>query len=160
MATVKNLIRRLSVIDENVYKEAVLQPMLYVDLARYRVAKMRERCQAEAALQAFDAERSMTLRASKRDQKVTEGYFKARLHKHPRHRQLVATLNEAEAREEFGKLLLEAGRMRNTAIKIVADAQMVEGHRSTMNLERDNANRRLSTQARKLYAQRRQTGEE
>lgn len=156
MATVKNLIRRLSFIDENVFKEAVLQPALFIDVARYRVTKMRERCAAEAALQAFDAERSMTLRASKRDQKVTEGYFKARVHKHPRHRQLVATLNESEAREEFSKLLLEAGRMRNTAIKIVAEAQGFEGNRSTMNLERESANRRLSKEARRLFEKRRQ----
>ncbi len=159
MATSNELIQRLSVIDENIRKEAVLQPLLFVDLARYRVAKMRERCQAEAALQAFDAERGLSLRANKRGEKVTEGYFKSRLQKHPRHRQLVAALDKAEQREEFGKLLLEAGRMRNSAIKIVAEAQIFEGGRSSMDLERQSANRRLSVEARKLYNRRRQSGD-
>lgn len=159
MSTVSKLIERLQVIDENIFAEATIMPLLFVDMARYRVAKMRERSQAEAELDAFDAEYSMTLRVKLRDTKTTEGYYKTRLRKQTKHKKLVARVEESKAREEFAKLLLEAGRMRSSAVKILAEARVYEGNPTTMKIDRQNALRRLSKEGRKLESRRVRIGE-
>jgi hypothetical protein len=156
MKKVSELISQLTVVDENIRAEAIRQPQLFIEAVRYRVRKMRVRAQAEAELEAFDAQLSITLRAKaiRRGDKGTEGYFKARLQKHSKHRSLQAAVNAAEANEEFSKLLIEAYRMRRDAVKILADAQGYEAMREGVDIERSVVHRRLVREARILQTKR------
>lgn len=155
MLKVSRLIESLSVVDENILAVAAGQPLLFVEASRYRVAKMRQRSRAEAALEACASELGLRFRTpTGNEQRITEGYVKTRLLKHPRYRQMKEEVDRAEEREEFAKLLLEAYRMRRDAIKIIADAQTYEGAKGAYQVERDDMHRRLSNEARKLQERR------
>lgn len=162
MKKASQLIAQLAVVDENMRAEVINQPVLFVDAVRYRVSKMRQKAQAEAELEYFDSLLGLSIRAKKHvaGEKATEGYYKARLLKHPKHRALQAALSRAEAREEFSKGIVEAYRMRRDALKILADAQGYESMRAVSEVEKATAYRRLSIEARKLQDSRRRTGED
>lgn len=151
------LVDQLSVIDEDIRHEAVRQPALFIEAVRYRVSRMRIRSQAEAMFEAFVSRRGLVVRARVQGSKerVTEGAIKARVQKHPKFKLLQSALADAEAEEEFSKLLLEAFRMRRDAIKILADAQNYEAGRSVMDLERKDVTRKLSNEARRVQQARR-----
>jgi hypothetical protein len=154
MKPVSDIINSLAIVAENIDEEAIMQPMLFVDAARYRVAKMRVRAQAETALDQITGELGLTIRARGSDssERITNDYIKSRVQKHPKFRRLQTELQQAEQKEEFSKLLLEAYRMRRDALRIVAESQAAEGLRQVSGIERKSAERRLSQEARKLYA--------
>lgn len=146
-----DLIEQLSVIDENINAEAVRQPALFMDAVRLRVACMRRRAQAEAELESFVMRRSLVIRTqSAGKERATEGFIKARVHKHPKFKQYQSALIDAQAEEELAKLLLEAYRQRNSAIKILAESQNYEANKSVMDFERKDATRKLSNRARQI----------
>lgn len=147
-----SLLSSLVVIDENIKIEAVKQPGLFIEAVRYYVSKMRAHSQAEAVFEEFVARRGLFLRSQKRDSKerLTEGYFKARIQKHPKYKVLQQALFNAKSEEVFAKLLLEAYRMRRDAIKILADAANYEAGRSVMEIERGDVTRRLRNKARRV----------
>lgn len=154
------LVEHLSVIDEDIRTEAVRQPALFIEAVRYRVSRMRKRAQANAEFEAFVSRRGLVIRARSQGGKdrVTEGAIKARVQKHPKYRLLQSAVSDAEADEEFSKLLLEAYRMRRDAIKILADAQNYEAGRSVMDFERKDIVRKLSNEARRVQQARRNKG--
>lgn len=155
MTTAKSIIRRLVIVDEDICTEAVNQVSLFVDAARYHVARMRIRTQAESALDVFAADRSLSIRARPREgERLTEGHIKSRLQKHPRFIRLQAELEKAKRVEAFSKLLLEAARMRKDAIKIIADARVFEGMKGSAEVERGESFRKLSQRARELHNRR------
>lgn len=159
MRSLKEIISAIAIVDENVRNEAIRQPVLFINAVRYRVRKMRERAAAASALEQFSAEYVLSLRAKKRGEKLTEGYFKGRLQKSVLYRQRVQELHRTEEREEFAKLILEAYRMRRDAIRIIADAQNYEGIKEGSEIERMEAHRKLSKKAQELYKRRRRIGD-
>ena len=157
MSLVGDLIRKLAIISENNVIEAVNQPLLFIEAAKYRVDKMRSTKAAEGALEAFAAERAMRIRAKGTrtgEGRITDSYVKATLQKNPRYRELSAAIDDAEAKEEFSKLLLEAYRMRRDAIKIISDTNGFNAARGTAEIEREQAHKRLSNEARRLQSRR------
>jgi hypothetical protein len=161
MKPVSDIISGLAIVAENIDEEAIVQPLLFVEAARYRVYRMRVRAQAETALDQVTGELGLHIRARKAggSERITNDYIKSRVQKHPRFRRLQSELQQAEQKEEFSKLLLEAYRMRRDAIKIVAEAQAAEGLRQVSGIERESATRRLRIEARRLQARRRQADE-
>lgn len=156
MGTVKHLLASLAIVDENIRREAQRQPLLFIQAARWRVRKFKERAQAELAVEAFASQYVLSLRAKKagRKERVVEGYYKGRLQQNVHYRRLRAAVSVAEAAEEFSKLLLEAFRQRMSALKIIDNAQSYEAGREVVDLERDRQNKRLKQRARALYRHR------
>ena len=160
MKPVSEIINGLKIVAENIDDEAVMQPLLFVDAARYRVAKMRIRAQAETALGQISSELGLSVRArGSGDTRITNDYIKSKVQKHSRYRVAQEELQEAEQKEEFAKLILEAYRMRRDAIKIVAESQAAEGLRQVVGIERESAIRRLKNEARRLYTRKHQVDE-
>lgn len=154
----EELIEKLGVIDENIMAESVRQPLLFVDAARYRVVKMRKRAQVGAQLE-YERSRIATQLRNKKgkdgDKKVTEGAIKELIEQNEKIRDLRSQSDRAYEEEEFAKLLLEAFRQRNSAIKIIAEMQMLEGSRESVQIERDLQSKKLRNEARRLLAHRR-----
>ena len=155
--TADELVHKLPIVDENIRNEALRQPLLFIEAARYRVAKMRAVSRAKAELEAATAGVNLQVRArGKRDaaEKMREGHIKAKILLNKQVRRLQLQLQSCEEREEFSRLLLEAMRQRKEAIRIIADMQSYEGVRETAEAERMEQNRLLRNKARKLHSQR------
>lgn len=150
--TGKDLLGQLPVLDENILAEAVRQPLLFVEAARYRVQKMRKRALAGAKLEAERARIALKIRNKKNAQgdKMTEGALKERLETSPLIQNLRRASDAAYEEEEWAKLILEAYRQRNSAIKVVAEAETYEGHREGAVIERGEQHRKLVASARRL----------
>ena len=148
------LINSLQIVDENVCAEAVKQPLLFVEAARYRVSKMRGRAMADAALDELTSRLSLMHRARATD-KPTNDHIKALVQKNPKWKVARDRLQRAEESEEFSKLLLEAFRSRDRALKIIADAHWYEGAKESSAFEREQQNTRLRTEVRTLQARKR-----
>lgn len=153
MLDIEGLISSLQIIDENVCVEAIKQPLLFVDASRYRVARMRERSKAEAELDEITSRLGLLYRSRAKDGKPTNDHIKALVQKSPRWKTARDRVHRAEEKEEFAKLLLEAFRSRQQALKIIADAHWYEASKATA-VERDMQNDRLRSQARRLQAKR------
>ena len=155
--TADSLIEALEIVNENVQIEAMRQPGLFVDAARYRVEKMRERAVVSAELDAWRAHLAMTTRnkKGKKGEKITEGALKELLELSPRNKRLRGESDRAYEHEELSKLILEAYRQRMSALKIIAEAQVFEGMREGSEIERQEQSRKLRNTARKLLDKRR-----
>lgn len=131
------LIDKLSLVAENILEEAANQPLAYVEASRYRVDKMRVRAHAAANLEYLRARVGMLLRQRFRanGEKVTEWAVKERVTCNKKVRIAIRTLDNAEAEEEFAKLLLDAYKQRRDAVRIIGESQLAEGTRGTRELE-------------------------
>lgn len=118
-----SLLDSLDFTDEQIVDASKVQPLLFMEAARYRAKAMRKRSRLEAALSVARAERAGKFRSSKKEvgDRVTEGQVQERLNKDPTIASLQASVDEAEVEEEYAKLLLEGFRMRRDALKVVAD---------------------------------------
>lgn len=152
MVKAAKLISRLAVVDENILYENAMMPMLFVDAARYRVQKMRERSEIELTLETYVAMYGLQVRRTA--VKATEGYIKSRIHRRKKYKALSLALIQAQAREEFSKLLIQAYHMRKTGLEIIANAQRAEGAKGAAQIERKNWHRKLEVEASKLYLRR------
>jgi hypothetical protein len=149
------LIKRLPLVDENILAEAAKQPMLFIDAARYRVAKMRSRLKSEATLEYATAAVALKIRVRRADgEKLTEGAVKAKVAKNLSLRTLRTACDDSTAREEFSKLILEAYRMRRDGIRIIADAHNYEGVKESSELQRIETRRKMVKRARALEEKR------
>lgn len=146
------LIAKLPIVDENILGEALHQPQLFVEVARYRIARMRLRAQAEAQLDYLSAAASLTLRkrTGTGEKKMTETALKERIVIHPKIRAQRAQVERMYEAEEFAKLLLDAFKQRRDAIRVTAEAQIYEGMRETKELDRLEERGALRKRARQL----------
>jgi hypothetical protein len=155
MAKLSQLIKLLAVVDENIINEAIRQPLLFVDAARYRVSKMREVSRSIARLESFVSEFGLRVRAKGAgDQRLTEGFVKSKIQRSPTYKKLQSAVHDAERKQEFAKLLLEAYRMRRDAIRIIADEKNYESGKRGAEVERIQQHRRLENRARELHRRR------
>lgn len=154
--TSQELIDKLAIIDENILAEAAKQPILFVEAARYRVEKMRERARATAEFETWEAELGLAIRAKYKtsDNKLTETAIKAKIRKHSGTKKRDKELQDSYAEEELAKLILDAYRMRKSAIQVISDMQVLEGNREAADVEKLEARRKLSTTARNLEERR------
>lgn len=151
--TATELIDRLVVIDENVTAEAAGLAALFVDCARYRVAMMRKRAGIGAELEYTRSKIARDIRNKKyseRKDKPTEAAIKERIDRHPDVRNLRTKSDDAYAREELAKLLLEAVRHRKFGIEAILDMQRYEANREGAEIERKELHRKMVNRARDL----------
>lgn len=156
----RELVRQLPIIDENILAVAAEQPLWFLQAARFRVTMMRRHAAADAALEQFYVERGLKMREKYSENKVTESFIKSHVMGSEKYRVLKDDVKDAEASEEFSKLLLEAYRMRRDAIKIIAEADHAETGRAGVELARSRADKQLRKETRRLLKhQERQEGE-
>lgn len=158
MYSLDKLIRTLPLLDENIWNEAARQPGMFFEAGRQRVSKMRVRMRAEAALEHHKASYGLKVRFRKlpNDQRVTEDYIKQKIAISKDYKLLQASLHNAQADEEFTIILLQAYRMRRDGIEIIAQAQLREGAKEAIEMEKTVVQRRLALQARQLEGRRKQ----
>ena len=150
ISTVEEIIKRLPIIRENIFAEAAEMPKLFIDAARYRVRQLQRRSSAELELEALDASLSLRVRARLSGDKPTEGTIKANVATNKKIMAAKKKLAEAEAREEFSKLLIDTCRMRRDGIRVIAEAQIYEGVRENSELKRLEERRKLGAAVRNL----------
>ena len=160
--TPSELIRKLSVIDEDILAAAAIQPQLFIDAARYRVDSMRKRAVAVAKMEQYRAKLALYIRRKRNSSgdKVTEGYLKERVEINKGTVKRRSAVERSYEEEEFSKLLLEAYRYRMNAVRIIADAQHIEGMKESGEVERIEAGRKLRTKVRELQSQKARIREE
>jgi hypothetical protein len=138
------LIDKIPLVAENILEEAAGQPMLYVDASRFRVEAMRKATRAKAHLEYLRSRVGMIVRQRMRanGEKPTEWAVKERVDVNKKVRLAIRALNDAEADEEFAKLLLDAFKQRRDAIRVTAESQLAEGTRQESELRYlDNKNK-------------------
>jgi len=153
----ETLISHLALVDENILAEAARQPILFLDAARYRVAAMRHRAQANAELDYRRSRIALTIRARKDasgEKKFTEAALKEKVESQTAIRELRDKTERSYEAEEFSKLILEAYRMRRDAIRVIAESQIAEGMRGSKETDQI-ARDQVRASARRLEEQRR-----
>lgn len=158
----KLLIKRLALVDENIMAEAATQPILFIDAARYRVAAMKKRAQAQAELDYRKSRIALSIRARRNEagDKVTEAAMKERVEKHSVVRKLRDRVERAFELEEFSRLILEAYRMRRDAIRVIGESWIAEGMREAKEVDHIQQRSRMRNIAVDLEEKRRKVKED
>ena len=151
--TSAELIEMLQIVDENIIGEALEQPRKFVDAARYRVARMRIRSQAEAQADVLAAEVAIVIRGR---EKVSEAALKEKVTVNKKVIAARANAEKMKAAEKFADLLIDAFKQRRDAIRITAEAQIYEGMKDTRELDRLEERQNLRKAARRLEERRRE----
>lgn len=158
-----SLIKKLAIIDENILVEAANQPLLYMEGAKYRVAKMRKRAEAVARLESEKSLIGLKLRRQKDEtgkKAHTEDGIKARTELALIKSGTRAALDRAYEFEELSKLLLQALQMRRDAIRVIAEAHNISGMREDKEISRIQELRATKNRARDLLRQRKELGDD
>lgn len=158
-----SLIKKLAIIDENILVEAANQPLLYMEAAKYRVARMRKKAEAVARLESERSLLGLKLRKQKDEtgkKAHTEDGVKARTELALIKSGARAALDRANEYEELSKLLLEALRQRRDAIRVIAEAHNISGMREDKEISRIQELRATKSRARDLLRQRKELGED
>jgi stage III sporulation protein SpoIIIAA len=157
--TSKELIGKLSILDENVLQEAARQPVLFIEAAQHRVDMMRKRAHATARLEYLQSAVGLKIRAKPTvdGKRKNNDEVNARVTKHSLVIAAKKDLEDALAEEELAKLILQAHSMRRDAIRIIAEAENIAGTREGAEVERIEKRRQLVDQARRLEEKRRRS---
>jgi hypothetical protein len=160
--TARQLIEKLPIVSEDVLAEAAVQPQLFMEAAQYRIEKMRGRSQASAELEQNRSRIALKVRAEKdpTGKKPTEGAVMARVELSATTKQFRQNHDDACAKEEFSKLILEAYRMRRDAIRILADHMLYNRTTNEAELNHIEESRQLRSKARQLLKARAAVDEE
>jgi hypothetical protein len=124
IVSVGDLLDNISFQDEEVVQAAMVQPKLYLEACRLRVQKMRARMQLDSMLRVKEADVELRIRKWYTDRskdKPTESHIKAKISKDKPLQELTKRRQEVFQEEEFCKLLVEAFRMRMSALKVVGE---------------------------------------
>ena len=151
------LIAALAFEEETVMQAATRQPYLFVKAARLRVQTMREMARAEATLDQTEAEVGMSVRerAQATGTKITESGIGERIATDPQVREAQKQVRIAAAREELGKLMVEAYRHRRDSIRVIAEAALIEGNVNSVETARMQSLAGLRKDARSAEAKHR-----
>jgi hypothetical protein len=115
------LLQKLAFLPEAIVEAAAEQSRLFMDAVDYRMSAMDHRIQAEAALAELEASKSLSIRSSGAEERITEGKIKAMLTADPKMQKFTQAFNQAERNEEYAKLLVDAYRMRRDCLRIVGE---------------------------------------
>jgi len=123
-----HLVDGLSLNADTVLQDASHLAHQFLDAANYRVQKMRKEVEAEMALDVARAEAEIEIRnsATQTGEKVTENHIKAHLILNPEVAAATKLFNDRQAEHEYGKLLVEAYRIKRDCLKAVCDLTSAE----------------------------------
>lgn len=117
-----DLLGKVDFAPENVVATAATNTVLYVDAINYRLDCLTRKADAELASKRAWAEAELIVRdaAKKRDEKITESHVKALLTTDEVVSDAERALAEAEAFDEFSKLVVKVFEMRRDCLQIVS----------------------------------------
>ena len=127
--TLKQIIARLPINEQNVMTDVLMQADLLLHASRYRIRTMRRMSQAQAVTQALWSEIALKLRSTRTKtgtRAMTEGAIKERIASDRRMIKAHRVEEKCRANEEFSKLLLEVIRSRNRALQLIVDSRLAE----------------------------------
>jgi len=152
------LISKLAFPQELAIKAAAEQPGLFIKAARARVQTMRRSAQAHANLDTTEADVALQTRAAlvSRGEKITEATVAALVAIDAAVLDAQKAARAADSHEELGKLIVEAYRHRRDVIRVIAEANIIEGNNPYTDEMRFDQTRKLSEEARAAQAKRRQ----
>ena len=147
--TLKEIIARLPLVDNNILEEAARQPVLFAEAAYCRVDAMRRRAMAVAKLERFRCRLALAIRANKDSEggKITEGHIKEKIEVHSTTKKLRDAMERAYEDEELAKAIIDTLRQRRDAIRQIAEARLYE---STPNEVEKAIRRKQSLEARNV----------
>jgi len=152
------LIKNLEFAEEEVASAATSQAKFFIEASRYSVSKMRELMRADAALTEARAECAIEIRnqgVQPNGKPVTDSYIAEQIDLNPDVAKAKAEADMARAANEFARLLLEAYRMRSSAIKVLAEILGAEAA-SDARAQREElalaAHRQVAGDVRRKYA--------
>lgn len=124
----EDLLERIAFQMQDVVRTAEQQPKLFLAAADFRVKAMQKRAELEVRLKKTEAEVSLDIREAARQsgEKTTEAGIQAQITMDEEVGLLQSELQEAEAYEEYMRLLLESYRMRRDCLKIVHEQSLIE----------------------------------
>lgn len=115
-----DILDRLSFSEEDTPNAALEQPKLYAAAASYRIKKMRDRQEAELALDELRTTYSLKFRGKYRGEKgYTEKYLSDLVEHQQAVRDALRKAAETKRNEEWAKHLLDAYEHRRTSLKIL-----------------------------------------
>lgn len=119
--TVKHLLASLDFSPEDVVRAASSNPRLFITAGEYRIACLRRKSAADMNVDRIAAMTELEIRnlANERQEKVTENHVKALLQIDDVLTDAKKELAEADANDEWAKLLVEAYRMRRDVIEVI-----------------------------------------
>lgn len=119
--TLPQLLESLSFSREGLQKAVLDQAPLFMEAASYRVAKMKNRQDAEAALDEMRRTMSLKIREDNAGKKgLTERFINDFIEDQASVKEARRKLEQSERVEELSKLLIEAYRHRKDSLRILA----------------------------------------
>lgn len=135
------ILKELDISQETLSQAALTQGRLYMEAARFYVQAIKNAAQAKARLEERKADRAQYFR--KRGMKKTEGQVKELVALSPSVKKLQIKCIEADEKEQYGKLLLEALKMRRDAIRILSEVVEDEARSELRLMKEKKAKREL-----------------
>lgn len=125
--SLQTLVDKLAFSEEGTPTAALEQAKLYMAAASYRIKKMKERQEAEAAVDNMEVDVSLQVRAKCVGKKgFTERYMNDMVSSNAKLRALRDVADKAKRLEEWAKLLLEAYEHRRGSLKVMAQFAFME----------------------------------
>jgi hypothetical protein len=148
------LISKLAFAEATATFAASEQPFLFVKAARTRVQTMRRAMKARAALEQVEADTGLNIRDElfSTGQKITEAAVAARVVVSEAVINAQRVVRASDAEEELGKLIVEAYRHRRDSIRVIAEANLIEGNNPHTDELRFRENERLNESAQSIRA--------
>lgn len=126
---VKDLLSRLAFAEEDTQRAALEQAKLFMAAATYRIRRMKERQQSDAAYDDIRTEKSIRLRvkgSGGAKKGFTEKSLTELVDRDPAVKEARDAALAAKRREEWAKLLLDAYEHRRSTIKVLVQFAYIE----------------------------------
>lgn len=123
MVELSILLRKLKVDDDTLLEASFEQSKLFEEVARFRKKSLLTFLQVSSDLDVAQADAAQSIRRSYEGAggKLTEPSIREKVRKKSRVKRLIKLKNEAEAANEYSKLLVIAFQMRKECIRVAAD---------------------------------------
>jgi hypothetical protein len=131
---------------DNVVGAAAGQTGLFVKAINYRLACLQDKTRQDMDCKRISAEQELKIRkeAKANDEKLTESHIKSLLLVNKTVVASETQLAQAEAYDEYSKLVIEAFRMRRDCLKIVSENSRTEFYASGRTLDAEVEAERLA----------------
>ena len=149
----QGLLSKVDFEPENVVSAAAINSVLYVDAINYRLECLTRKSEAELTAKRAWAEAELVVRdtAAKAGEKITEGHVKALLTTDAYVSDTQRTFADAEALDEYSKLVVKVFEMRKDCLQIVSKwtheemrlGSIVDAAREQLSATRDKARSRF-----------------
>lgn len=155
------LVKNLTISEDNLEREARIQPKYYLEASRYKVQCMWQKQRLMAKFESLKAEKGLKLRKmkfGKGDGRVTEKEIESRVIADEEVKKLRIRLERAFQLLEFAQQLVEAYRQRQSVLKVLSDIRNAEIANEIRSVREGMARKEMEKMSSKARAALRQRG--